>query len=172
LHRSHGIPSSDFDICTSPRRQLCQPERCTSLVDSFQGTGSPTSPVSDCDPRPFVVLIYWPSWKMFLPRKWSDPNRAPNTSTGPRDLDHNMTLAHVTHNTSMILLHHRIAYPPAGWCHSVPLPSACSAETCRLAATKTSNIMEKWLSICPEEIIVTPQMALCTFISARLLIRE
>uniref|UniRef100_A0A8H7N700 Xylanolytic transcriptional activator regulatory domain-containing protein n=1 Tax=Bionectria ochroleuca TaxID=29856 RepID=A0A8H7N700_BIOOC len=51
-------------------------------------------------------------WKMFLPRKWSDPNRAPNTSTGPRDLDHNMTLAHVTHNTSMILLHHRIAYPP------------------------------------------------------------
>ncbi|CAH0054239.1 unnamed protein product [Clonostachys solani] len=109
-------------------------------------------------------------WKMFLPRKWSDPNRAPNTSTGPRDLDHNMTLAHVTHNTSMILLHHRIAYPPAGWCHNVPLPSACSAETCRLAATKTSNIMEKWLSICPEEIIVAPQMALCTFISARLLI--
>ncbi|CAH0021561.1 unnamed protein product, partial [Clonostachys rhizophaga] len=109
-------------------------------------------------------------WKMFLPRKWSDPNRAPNTSTGPRDLDHNMTLAHVTHNTSMILLHHRIAYPPVGWCHSVPLPSACSAETCRLAATKTSNIMEKWLSICPEEIIVAPQMALCTFVSARLLI--
>ncbi|VUC33081.1 unnamed protein product [Clonostachys rosea] len=109
-------------------------------------------------------------WKMFLPRKWSDPNRAPNTSTGPRDLDHNMTLAHVTHNTSMILLHHRIAYPPAGWCPNVPLPSACSAETCRLAATKTSNIMEKWLSICPEEIIVAPQMALCTFISARLLL--
>ncbi|KAM5366062.1 hypothetical protein ACJZ2D_010667 [Fusarium nematophilum] len=98
-------------------------------------------------------------WKMFLPKKWRDPNRAPDTSTGPHDLDHSMTLAHVTHNTSMILLHHRIAYPPSQWRHIVPLPSSCSAETCRLAATKNSNITETWLRVCPGEIVVPPQIA-------------
>ncbi|RSL51003.1 hypothetical protein CEP54_011647 [Fusarium duplospermum] len=109
-------------------------------------------------------------WKMFLPKKWRDPNRAPDTSTGPHDLDHSMTLAHVTHNTSMILLHHRIAYPPSRQRQVVPLPSSCSAETCRLAATKTSNIAETWLRVCPEKIVVAPQIAFCTFISARLLL--
>ncbi|KAJ3549969.1 hypothetical protein NM208_g218 [Fusarium decemcellulare] len=109
-------------------------------------------------------------WKMFLPKKWRDPNRAPDTSTGPHDLDHSMTLAHVTHNTSMILLHHRIAYPPSQWRRAVPLPSSCSAETCRLAAVKTSNIIETWLRVCPKQIIVPPQIAFCTYISARLLL--
>ncbi|RMJ12491.1 hypothetical protein CDV36_007853 [Fusarium kuroshium] len=109
-------------------------------------------------------------WKMFLPKKWRDPNRAPDTSTGPHDLDHSMTLAHVTHNTSMILLHQRIAYPPSRQRQVVPLPSSCSAETCRLAATKTSNIAETWLRVCPEKIVVAPQIAFCTYISARLLL--
>src|SRR4051812_836540 len=98
---------------------------------------------------------------MFLPKKWRDPNRAPDTSSGPHDLDHSMTLAHVTHNTSMILLHHRIAYPPPEWSRFVPLPSACSAATCRLAASKTSSITETWLRVCPEKIVVPPQVAFC-----------
>ncbi|KAF4978139.1 hypothetical protein FZEAL_5437 [Fusarium zealandicum] len=109
-------------------------------------------------------------WKMFLPKKWRDPNRAPNTSTGPHDLDHSMTLAHITHNTSMILLHHRIAYRPAQWRDIVPLPSSCSAETCRLAAAKTSTITETWLRVCPREILVAPQIAFCAYISARVLL--
>ncbi|KAI8717017.1 Fungal-trans domain-containing protein [Fusarium sp. LHS14.1] len=109
-------------------------------------------------------------WKMFLPKKWRDPNQTPDTSTGPHDLDHSMTLAHVTHNTSMILLHHRIAYPPSRQRQVVPLPSSCSAETCRLAATKTSNIAETWLRVCPKKIVVAPQIAFCTLISARLLL--
>ncbi|KAH7127947.1 fungal-specific transcription factor domain-containing protein [Dactylonectria estremocensis] len=109
-------------------------------------------------------------WKMFLPKKWRDPNRAPDTSSGPHDLDHSMTLAHVTHNTSMILLHHRIAYPPPEWSRFVPLPSACSAATCRLAASKTSSITETWLRVCPEKIVVPPQVAFCTFLSARVLL--
>ncbi|KAF5004596.1 hypothetical protein FDECE_8926 [Fusarium decemcellulare] len=64
-------------------------------------------------------------WKMFLPKKWRDPNRAPDTSTGPHDLDHTV---------------------------------------------KTSNITETWLRVCPQQIIVPPQIAFCTYISARLLL--
>jgi hypothetical protein len=143
------------------------------LVDPVQRTGPSTRPVSlTLFHYLFIYLTRESSWKMFLPKKWRDPNRAPDTSTGPHDLDHSMTLAHVTHNTSMILLHHRIAYPPSRQRQVVPLPSSCSAETCRLAATKTSNIAETWLRVCPEKIVVAPQIAFCTFISARLLLGE
>lgn len=83
-------------------------------------------------------------------------------------MDPNLTLAHVTHNTSMILLHQQIAYPQPGWAQIVQLPSFCSAETCQIAATETATITEKYLKYTEENSPVTSQFAYCVFVSARL----
>ncbi|KAJ5741070.1 hypothetical protein N7493_000942 [Penicillium malachiteum] len=109
-------------------------------------------------------------WKMTLPKRWRDPNHAPDTSTCSKTLDYNMTLAHITHNTSMIILHQRIAYPPSDWQNIVPLPSSCSAETCLMAAIETSNIASRCLEICHEYMILAPQFAFCVYMSARVLL--
>lgn len=107
---------------------------------------------------------------MFLPKRWKDPNHVPDTSTGPKYHDHGMTLAHVMHNTSIIILHSRIAYSIPRWYDIIQLPSSCSAETCRLAAIQTTSITAKYLSFCPDGIIVAPQFAFCIFISAKALL--
>ncbi|KAF4215737.1 hypothetical protein CNMCM6457_005752 [Aspergillus fumigatiaffinis] len=108
------------------------------------------------------------SWKMFLPQKWKDTNisRQPTVVT----MDPNLTLAHITHNTSMILLHQRIAYPPPEWLEVVKLPTLSSAETCEAAAAETANITEKYLGNCPREGVVDSQFAFCVFVSARVLL--
>ncbi|KAF7136840.1 hypothetical protein CNMCM5793_006410 [Aspergillus hiratsukae] len=108
------------------------------------------------------------SWKMFLPQKWKDTNisRQPTVVT----MDPNLTLAHITHNTSMILLHQRIAYPPAEWLEVVKLPTLSSAETCEAAAAETANITDKYLGNCPREGVVDSQFAFCVFVSARVLL--
>jgi hypothetical protein len=110
------------------------------------------------------------SWKMFLPQKWKDTNisRQPTVVT----MDPNLTLAHITHNTSMILLHQRIAYPPPEWLEVVKLPTLSSAETCEAAAAETANITEKYLGNCPREGVVDSQFAFCVFVSARVLLGE
>ncbi|KAF4941379.1 putative transcriptional regulatory protein [Colletotrichum fructicola] len=107
-------------------------------------------------------------WKMFLPQKWKDSN----ISRQPAliNMDPNLTLAHVTHNTSMILLHQRIAYPEARWSNIVKLPSFCSAETCQIAAVETATITQKYLKYTPENSPATSQFAFCVFISARVLL--
>ncbi|KAH8884158.1 hypothetical protein GQ53DRAFT_731327 [Thozetella sp. PMI_491] len=109
-------------------------------------------------------------WKMFLPQKWQDSN----ISRQPAliDMDPNLTLAHVTHNTSMILLHQRIAYPHRDWSTelAVKLPSACSAETCQVAAVETNNITQKYLRYTPDRSPVASQFVFCVFISARVLL--
>lgn len=110
------------------------------------------------------------SWKMFLPQKWKDTNisRQPTVVT----MDPNLTLAHITHNTSMILLHQRIAYPPPEWLEVVKLPTLSSAETCEAAAAETANITEKYLGNCPRDGVVDSQFAFCVFVSARVLLGE
>ena len=87
-------------------------------------------------------------------------------------MDPNLTLAHVTHNTSMILLHQRIAYPHRDWPSelAVKLPSACSAETCQVAAMETNNITQKYLRYTPENSPAASQFVFCVFISARVLL--
>ncbi|OHE99868.1 hypothetical protein CORC01_04769 [Colletotrichum orchidophilum] len=107
-------------------------------------------------------------WKMFLPQKWKDSN----ISRQPAliNMDPNLTLAHITHNTSMILLHQRIAYPEPRWSNIVKLPSFCSAETCQEAAVETTTITEKYLKYTPENSLATSQFAFCVFISARVLL--
>lgn len=113
------------------------------------------------------MLTYF-SWKMFLPRKWKDSNisRQPTLI----NMDPNLTLAHATHNTSMILLHQRVAYPPADWANIVKLPSLCSAETCQNAAIETQNITSKYLKYTSPAGPVANQFAFCAFVAARVLL--
>ena len=84
-------------------------------------------------------------------------------------MDPNLTLAHITHNTSMIMLHHPIAFPPQAWNNYVALPRECSAQTCELAAVETSNIVEKFLAHTPIP-FVNVQFAFCTYIAAKSLL--
>lgn len=105
---------------------------------------------------------------MFLPQKWKEANisRQPAVVT----MDPNLTLAHITHNTSMILLHQRIAYPPLEWLEVVKLPILSSAETCETAASETANITQKFLDNSHPRSIVDNQFAFCVFVSARVLL--
>ncbi|KAF8861877.1 hypothetical protein BDZ45DRAFT_586331 [Acephala macrosclerotiorum] len=106
-------------------------------------------------------------WKMFLPQKWKDSNISRDVTL--IDMDPNLTLAHLTHNTSMILLHQHIAYPPPDWKDLVKLPSACSAETCQMAAMETASISQKYLKYTMIG-IVNSQFALCAFVAGRMLL--
>jgi hypothetical protein len=85
-------------------------------------------------------------------------------------MDPNLTLAHITHNTSMILLHQRIAYPPLEWHEVLKLPTLSSAETCETAAAETANITKKFLDYSSLQSIVDSQFAFCVFVSARVLL--
>lgn len=87
----------------------------------------------------------------------------------PGVMDPNMTNAHVTHNASMILLHHRIAYPSPEL-RTTKLPSLYSAETCQSAAVETANITRSYIEKWSSNTLVSPQMAFASFISARLLL--
>ncbi|KAH7031494.1 fungal-specific transcription factor domain-containing protein [Microdochium trichocladiopsis] len=107
-------------------------------------------------------------WKMFLPQKWRDSN----ISRQPAliNMDPNLTLAHITHNTSMILLHQAIAFPHPTWVSLAQLPSLSSADTCQEAATETCTIMEKYLRYTPKNSLASSQFSFCVFISARVLL--
>jgi hypothetical protein len=106
---------------------------------------------------------------MFLPPKWKDSNISHDAAL--INMDPNLTLAHITHNTSMILLHQHIAYPPLDWKELVKLPSVCSAETCQLAAVETAYISQKYLKYTAVG-IVNSQFAFCVFVAARALLGE
>jgi hypothetical protein len=107
------------------------------------------------------------SWKMFLPPKWKDPNVPREITTTA--LDPNMTLAHITHNTSMILLHQRIAYPERRL-KSIKLPNFHSAETCQSAAIETTLSTVKYLTHAPPNMPLSPHFAFCVYVSARVLL--
>lgn len=110
------------------------------------------------------------SWKMFLPRRWKDSNISKEPAFV--HMDPNLTLAHITHNTSMILLHQSIAYPHASIQEKVRLASTASAETCQLAASETANIVQKYLQYTPFVGLVNHQFSLCTYLSARVILGE
>ncbi|KAF1845260.1 uncharacterized protein K460DRAFT_376717 [Cucurbitaria berberidis CBS 394.84] len=108
-------------------------------------------------------------WKLFLPPRWKDSNISSDRAVV--DMDPNLTLAHITHNTSMILLHHPVAYPPKSWNDYVALPKDCSAQTCELAAVETSNIVDKFLAHSPIP-FVNVQFSFCAFVAAKALLFE
>ncbi|KAL4878463.1 fungal-specific transcription factor domain-containing protein [Aspergillus karnatakaensis] len=104
-------------------------------------------------------------WKLFLPSKW----REASTLNADGIMDSNLTLAHITHNTVVILLHQAIAYPPHHWKSSpVKLPSSSSAETCIEAASEISIIGQQFLLYSP--MLTNPQFSFCLFIAGRMLL--
>ncbi|KAL2272335.1 hypothetical protein FJTKL_06944 [Diaporthe vaccinii] len=109
-------------------------------------------------------------WKIFLPERW----REACALNEDGNMDPNLTLAHITHNIAVVLLHQGIAYPSAEWQAALPtigvrLPSASSAETCLIAATEVVTIVERFLRDNPVT-LTNPQFAFCLFICGRMLI--
>lgn len=111
-------------------------------------------------------------WKMLLPHKWKADSYRAGNSSGPLVMDPNLTLAHVTHNTSMILLHQPIAFPPPALLgpYQARLPSACSIETCLAAATEITIITTKYLESTAAGQPVAHQYVFCVYIAARVLL--
>ncbi|KAF5591661.1 hypothetical protein FPCIR_5941 [Fusarium pseudocircinatum] len=107
------------------------------------------------------------SWKMYLSQQWKDSGVSRKIMPGV--MDPSMTLANATHNTSVILLHERIAYPDSELL-SLNLPSHFNAENCLNAAIETANITTKYLGGYPSARAVPPQMGICAFVSARTLL--
>ncbi|RFU26847.1 hypothetical protein B7463_g9503, partial [Scytalidium lignicola] len=104
-------------------------------------------------------------WKIFLPEQW----REACAVNADGMLDPNLTLAHITHNTAVGLLHQGIAYPSPAWQASpIRLPSLSSAETCMAAATEVTIIAEKYLQDSTSP--TNAQFAFCLFISGRILL--
>lgn len=100
-----------------------------------------------------------------MPQKW----REASVLNGDGVMDPNLTLAHITHNTAVILLHQGIAYPPPHWRNCpIKLPSASSAETCLDAASEIATIGRQFLSISP--IFTNPQFSFCLFIAGRMIL--
>lgn len=109
-------------------------------------------------------------WKIFLPERWREACAVNEDG----NMDPNLTLAHITHNVAVILLHQGIAYPSAEWQAVLPtigvrLPSASSAETCFIAATEVVTIVERFLRDNPV-ILTNPQFAFCLFICGRMML--
>lgn len=104
-------------------------------------------------------------WKIFLPERWRE-GCALNTDG---NMDPNLTLAHITHNTAVVLLHQGIAYPSQEW-GSLPirLPSSSSAETCMAASVEVSIIAAEFLR--NMQCLTNPQFAFCLFICGRMML--
>ena len=101
-------------------------------------------------------------WKMLLPHKWKV-----DTSQRSSRMDPNLTLAHITHNASMILLHQPIAFPLPEWPFKNRLPSSCSADTCEAAAAEIATITENYLKNAPPSVPVASQFAFCLYVASR-----
>lgn len=101
-------------------------------------------------------------WKMLLPHKWKV-----DTSQRSSRMDPNLTLAHITHNASMILLHQLIAFPLPEWPFKNRLPSSCSADTCQAAAAEIATITENYLKNAPPSVPVASQFAFCLYVASR-----
>lgn len=104
-------------------------------------------------------------WRLFLPSRWGDAS-APNSDG---NMDPNLALAHITHNTAVIQLHQGIAYPSPQWkSWSIGLPSSTSAETCVTAATEIRTIAQHYLRM--SRGVVNPQFSFCLFVAGRVLL--
>ncbi|CAK7267140.1 hypothetical protein SEPCBS119000_002392 [Sporothrix epigloea] len=99
-------------------------------------------------------------WKMDLPPQWADWHVS-------LKIDPNLTLCHLSHLTSMVLLHQHIAYPPPQWSsHIRPvLPSVSSAAICEQAVADIVAISQKYLRYVGG--LVCGQFAFCLFVAAR-----
>uniref|UniRef100_A0A8H7NR10 Zn(2)-C6 fungal-type domain-containing protein n=1 Tax=Bionectria ochroleuca TaxID=29856 RepID=A0A8H7NR10_BIOOC len=104
-------------------------------------------------------------WKVLLPEKW----REACVLNSDGNMDPNLTLAHITQNTAVVLLHQAVAYPKPKWQSMTAVkPSSSSAETCQAAAKEVSIIAQKFLQ--NSSIPTSPQFAFCLFVCCRMLI--
>lgn len=86
-------------------------------------------------------------------------------------MDPNLTLAHITHNTAVVLLHQSVAYTSASWAApsgSGGLPSQSSADICLAAATEVATIARHFLGGSP--FLANHQFAFCLFVCGRMLL--
>ncbi|KZL65071.1 C6 transcription factor [Colletotrichum tofieldiae] len=98
-------------------------------------------------------------WKIFLPEQW----REACVLNADGIMDPNLSLAHVIHDSAVVLLHQGIAYPLPEWqATRIRLPSSSSSETCMAAAIEVAIIAEKFLQ--DSQKVVNPQFAFCLFI--------
>lgn len=102
-----------------------------------------------------------------MPKQWQDSGLSREVMPGV--MDPNMTAANATHNVAMILLHSKIAYPGTEL-NGLKLPSTCSADTCYNAAIETANITRQFLEQSSRDLLVTPQLGFCAYVSARALL--
>jgi transcription factor-like protein len=105
-------------------------------------------------------------WKMFLPQKW----KATVARQRGARMDPNLTLAHVTHNASMILLHQVMAFPSPAWTFKNRLPSLLSVDTCQAAAVEISAMTQNYLENAPPTVPVASQFAFCIYVAAKVLL--
>lgn len=102
-------------------------------------------------------------WKLFLPERW----REACVLNDNGDMDPNLTLAHMTHNTAVILLHQVIAFPLPDWESArIRLPSSSSTETCITAATEVATMAAAFMR--NSELLTNAQFAFCLFICGRM----
>lgn len=100
-----------------------------------------------------------------LPERW----REACAVNADGNMDPNLTLAHITHNTAVVLLHQGMAYPSPIWQSTgIRLPSASSAETCIAAAIEVSTIAENYLR--NSLFLANHQFAFCLFVCGRMLL--
>lgn len=99
-------------------------------------------------------------WKISLPAKGH------SLRSHSRGMDENLTVAHITHNTSVLLLHHNLAFPPPELEHWKSRVK--SVKTCIAAAVEISHITMQFLSRVSR--ICSPQFTFCAFIAARTLL--
>jgi hypothetical protein len=86
-------------------------------------------------------------------------------------MDPVMTEANALHNTNVILLHERIAYPEPEL-RFVQLPSSQSATICRNAALEVCSIICRFLRQRRENFPLGPYFGICAFVSARNLLSK
>jgi hypothetical protein len=104
-------------------------------------------------------------WKIFLPEQWREACALNSDGV----LDPNLTLAHISHNTAVVLLHQGIAYPLPEWqAAGLRLPSGSSSETCLAAATEVAIIADRFLQ--GSTYLTAPQFAFSLFICGRCLL--
>lgn len=109
------------------------------------------------------------NWKHSLPHEFSILQSARYTGKERLYIDPNLMLAHVTHNTSVVLLHQYLAYPAQAELISIFRQfRMSSANTCLSAASEISKVCKTYLSV--TDGFVSPQLAFCLFASGQVLL--
>lgn len=108
------------------------------------------------------------NWKKSLPPIWRNRDKKFLSKFGKVIQDPNLSLAHVTHNASVILLHQQVAFP-LGFSNSgfIPYSQNNSLKICVAAATEILNATEDFMNNNPG--VSNPQLSFCLFVAGRLL---